>query len=135
MARSELPRVVSRHGTSPLRSTLLVSCVASLALLASCATKPLVSHTLANQAPRCAFRDYTLTAGRPSSSDCYPELVRVRRGGQALLRLQQERAIYVRAIPGYMIPEGDSDFCGVLLSADFRRQIAVVRQYDLGKPL
>lgn len=120
---------------SPVRTTLLASCVATLALLSSCATNPLVSHTPASEPPRCEFRDYTLTAGHPSPSGCYPELARVQRGGEALLRLQQERTVHVSATPGHIIPEGTSDFYGVLLSTDFQRQTAVIRQYDLGKPL
>lgn len=106
-----------------------------LTLLPGCATKTLVSVVQAADAPRCEFRDYTLAAGLPSPSGCYPELVRVERSGHALLRLQQKAAIYVDATPGYMIPEAESDFCGVLLDTDFRRQSAIIRQYDLGRPL
>lgn len=87
-----------------------------------------------SQAPRCEFRDYTLTAGQLKSY-IYPELVRVYRNGHALFRLRQERTIHVRAAPGQTIPEGDSDFCGVLLSSDFRQQTTVVRDFDLSRPL
>ena len=85
--------------------------------------------------PRLAHKDFTVIAGKPSPKDCYPELVRVEKNGCAVFRLQQDGPVIVRAAAGQQIPEGESDFYGFVLRVDVKRQSAVIRQYDLGKPL
>lgn len=82
-----------------------------------------------------AHEDFTLTAGKAKPAGCYPELVRVEKSGAAVFRFHQETT-YEETVPvGHYIPEGDSDFCGVLMRSDAARQTAVVRQFDLGRPL
>jgi hypothetical protein len=85
--------------------------------------------------PRLAHQDFTLIAGKPSPKGCYPELVRVERSGRAIFRLQQDGPVIVRAPAGEQIPEGESDFYRFVIRVDAKRQIAIIRQYDLGKPL
>jgi hypothetical protein len=85
--------------------------------------------------PRLAHQDLTLVAGKPSPKGCYPELVRVEKNGRAVFRLQQDGPVIVRAAAGEQIPEGESDFYGFVIRVDAKRQRAVIRQYDLGRPL
>jgi hypothetical protein len=85
--------------------------------------------------PRLAHQDFTLVAGKPSPKGCYPELVRVEKSGRAVFRLQQDGPVIVRAAAGEQIPEGESDFYGFVIRVDAKRQTAVIRQYDLGRPL
>ena len=85
--------------------------------------------------PHLAYKDFTLVAGKPSPKGCYPELVRIEKSGRAVFRLQQDGPVIVRAAAGEQIPEGESDFYGFVLHVDVKRQTAVIRQYDLSKPL
>jgi len=85
--------------------------------------------------PRLAHQDFTLVAGKPSPKGCYQELVRVEKNGRAVFRLQQDGPVIVRAAAGEQIPEGESDFYGFVIRVDAKRQTAVIRQYDLGRPL
>ena len=85
--------------------------------------------------PRLAHKDFTLIAGKPSPKGCYPQLVRVEKNGLAVFCLQQDGPVIVRALAGEQIPEGESDFYGFVIRVDVKRQTAVIRQYDLGKPL
>ena len=85
--------------------------------------------------PRLAHQDFTLVAGKPSPKGCYPELVRVEKSGRAVFRLQQDGPVIVCASAGEQIPEGESDFYGFVIRVDAKRQTALIRQYDLGRPL
>ena len=85
--------------------------------------------------PRLAHKDFTLVAGKPSPTGCYPQLVRVEKSGRAVFRLEQDGPVIGRAAAGEQIPEGDNDFYGFVLRVDVKRQMVVIRDYDLGKPL
>jgi hypothetical protein len=84
-----------------------------------------------------AHQDFTLVAGKPSPKGCYPELVRVEKNGRAVFRLQQDGPVIVHAAAGEQIPERERerDFYGFVIRVDAKRQTAVIRQYDLGRPL
>ncbi len=85
--------------------------------------------------PRLVHRDFTLTAGKPRPKGCYPELLRIKKDGRAIFRLQQDAPVMVRASAVEQIPEGESDFYGFVIRVDVKRQTAIIRQYNLGKPL
>ena len=77
--------------------------------------------------------DYTVSADEPGKN--FPSLVRVQRNGVCIFSVISERPLEVEAAQGEQIPEGDSDFYGMVLSSDFNTQTARVRSFDLGQPL
>jgi len=107
----------------------------AVSLLGGCAaTSP--THFSNSDDSQLPHRDYTLAAGRPSPA--YAELVRVHRDGSCDFRFHQPSSDtpqdgYFRtsAKPGEQIDGGMSDFQGRLLSANFARQTATIRVYDL----
>ena len=100
-----------------------------------CYLVSIVFATASASEPHLAYRDFTLLAGKPSPKGCYPELVQIEKSGRAVFRLQQDGPVIVRAAAGEQIPEGESDFYGFVLHVDIKGQTAVIRQYDLSKPL
>jgi hypothetical protein len=87
------------------------------------------------RAPRAYFEEFELIAGEPNPPSCPAQLVRVTRERLCIFRLDQKRPVYVHAAPRQMIPEGESDFFGTVLSANPRQQSARIRVYDLSRPL
>ena len=83
-----------------------------------------------SETPPFEYREFTLHAGQPS----YPKLIRFQRNGLAVFEVCGEHTFEVVAAPGEQIPEGDSDFCGSVVSVDFRRQSVRVGAYDLSRP-
>jgi hypothetical protein len=83
--------------------------------------------------PMLASQDFTLSAGEPSPIG--PSLVRVLRNGVCIFTALGEKPFEVEAAPGEQIPEGDSDFCGMVISSDAGKQTAQVRTFDLGRPI
>jgi hypothetical protein len=66
-----------------------------------------------------ASQDFTLSAGKPNPIG--PSLVRVLRSGVCIFTAWGEKPIDVEAGPGEQIPEGDSDFYGMVVSSDTER--------------
>jgi hypothetical protein len=108
--------------------------VLPLLLLAGCAADWRAAGP-AERAPRTYFEDFELVAGEPSPPGCPAQLVRVTRERLCIFRLDQRRPVHVHAAPREMIPQGDSDFSGTVLSANPRQQSARIRVYDLSRPL
>jgi hypothetical protein len=77
--------------------------------------------------------DYTVSADEPGKH--FPSLIRVQKSGLCVFSVFSEGPLEVEAAPGEQIPEGDSDFYGMVLSSDFKNQTARVRSFDLGQPL
>ncbi len=73
-----------------------------------------------------------LSAGKPSPIG--PSLVRVLHDGVCVFITLGETPFEVEAGPGEQIPEGDSDFYGMVLSSDTKEQTARVRVFDLAAP-
>ena len=102
-----------------------------LPLMAGCSTEPL--DQLASWDRHLAHRDYTVTR---TSRD--PQLLAVEPTGRCRFRFYQpveenpDGYFYTSASPGEQIDGGTSDFTAKLLNADFKRQQATIRQYDLG---
>jgi len=82
-----------------------------------------------SETPPFDRREYTLNAGQFS----YPKLIRVQRNGLAVFEVCGEHTFEVVAGTGEQIPEGDSDFCGSVLSVDFKSQSVRIRSYDLSR--
>ena len=118
-----------------MRTTLTGFWLGVLSLLTIEAAQPTLLGSPAGLPPRCKHRDFSLTAGKASPKGCYPSLVRVEKNGRAIFRLEQDGPVFVSARAGDQIPEGESDFYGVVLRVYSRRQTVVIRNYDLGKPL
>ncbi len=78
--------------------------------------------------------DYTVSSDEPEKNPP-PSLVRVQKNGLCVFTVFSEGPLEVEAAPGEQIPEGDSDFYGMVLSSDFKAQTARVRSFDLGQPL
>ena len=103
--------------------------------LAGCAATSPMRPSISGE-PQLPYRDYMLAAGRPSPA--YAELVSVRADGSCDFRFHQPSSDtppdgYFRtsAKPGEQIDGGASDFYGRLLNADYSRQAAAIRVYDL----
>lgn len=77
--------------------------------------------------------DYTVSAYEPGKH--LPGLIRVQKNGLCVFTVFSEGPLEVEAAPGEQIPEGDSDFYGMVLSSDFKTQTARVRSFTLGQPL
>lgn len=118
-----------------MKSIILSLCIATVAVYAAEVAEPTLIGWPAGDSPRCKHRDFALRAGKHSPEGCYPQLVRVEKNGRAVFRLEQGGPVFVAARAGDQIPEGESDFYGVVLRVDPKRQTAVIREYDLSRPL
>ena len=118
-----------------MRGTILSLWIATVAVCAAGVAEPTLIGWPAGDPPRCKHRDFALRAGKRSPDGCYPQLVRVEKNGRAVFRLEQDGPVFVAARAGDQIPEGESDFYGVVLRVDSKRQTAVIREYELSKAL
>ncbi len=84
-------------------------------------------------APPLSSQDFTLSAGKPNAIGL--DLARVSRNGVCVFTVWGEKPFKVEVGPGEQIPEGDSDFYGMVLSTNVKEQTARVRVFDLDHPI
>lgn len=116
-----------------MRRITLIAITALIAFSPSCANQSRLRGARMDHEPMLASQDFTLSAGEPSPIG--PSLVRVLSNGVCIFTAWGEKPIEVEAAPGEQIPEGDSDFYGMVVSSDTKRQTAQVRAFDLGRPI
>ena len=117
-----------------MRASSLINTILSIFLLSACTSTPLLRGSPISDMPR-ESRVLIVHAGQNQPDSGHPTLVRVQRDGLAVFLAWSEREFEVCAAPGETIPEGDSDFCGSVVSVDFKNQTATIRIYYLGGPI
>ena len=114
-----------------MRFTCLIASISGIFSLASCTDAHRLRGAPVSDMPR-ASHALLVRAGQNRPMSGHPTLVRIQRNGLAVFLAYSEKEIEVCAAPGETIPEGDSDFCGSVVSVDYKSQTAVIRIYDIG---
>ena len=116
-----------------MRVSCLITSISGVFLLSACTSTPLLRGSPVSDMPR-ESRELIVRAGQNQPESGHPTLVRVQRDGLAVFLAWSEKEFEVCAAPGETIPEGDNDFCGSVVSVDYKNQTAAIRIYDLRSP-
>ena len=116
-----------------MRVNCLITSISGIFLLSACTSTRLLRGSPVSGMPR-ESRELVVRAGKNQPESGHPTLLRVQGDGLAVFLAWSEKEFEVCAAPGEAIPEGDSDFCGSVVSVDYKHQTATIRIYDLGSP-